>query len=205
MGSTFAATGLVLAVLAATGSCRSHHRLTIPVPPQLVPFNSSAGMALLLEPQTAQASFFSLVQELATQETQSYCGVASAATMLNALPNVPAPVDPVFSPHPYFTQDSFFSDCVNKVVPSSTVKLVGMTLDQWHAAVHCWGPTVATTHASDSSVDAFRTAASTALAKGRVSFLEEPRVLRPRLGYSHAPFRPPRPPPFSTMDVCGVA
>jgi len=109
-------------------------------------------------------AFWQLMQHLATQTTQSFCGVATACSAMNAL-RINAPVDPIYSPYAYFVQSSFFSDCVEKVVKRDTVLTMGMTLQQFAGAATCWQATAAATHAEDSTVSGFTAAASAAIGK----------------------------------------
>lgn len=47
--------------------------------------------------------YWQLIPRFTNQENQTYCGVASAVTVLNAMP-IKKPVDPIYAPHAYFTQ-----------------------------------------------------------------------------------------------------
>ena len=73
---------------------------------QPIPFDSPAGKDILLYPGTDLTSFFKLMEYFVSQESQSYCGIASATIVLNALGDkVTRPVDPLYFPHPLFTQN----------------------------------------------------------------------------------------------------
>jgi len=75
------------------------------------------------------ADYWELVPTFAVQNTQSYCSVASAITVLNAMP-IKKPVDPTFAPYAYFTQTNFFTPEVTKVISAETVLAMGMTREE---------------------------------------------------------------------------
>ncbi|HUJ28050.1 MAG TPA: phytochelatin synthase family protein, partial [Myxococcales bacterium] len=55
------------------------------LPPQLIALDSDEGRKLLVE-SAASRDFYSLVGTFQQQESQPLCGVASSATVLNAMP-----------------------------------------------------------------------------------------------------------------------
>ncbi|GKY97109.1 hypothetical protein MPSEU_000669300 [Mayamaea pseudoterrestris] len=60
--------------------------------------------------------FFAYQRGWDVQENQGFCGVASAVAVLNSLAsnNIQLPLDPIYSPHPYATQQSILNNsCVN--------------------------------------------------------------------------------------------
>jgi len=75
------------------------------------------------------ADYWQLIPTFAVQNTQSYCSVASAITVLNAMP-IKKPVDPTFAPYAYFTQTNFFTPEVTKVISAETVLAIGMTREE---------------------------------------------------------------------------
>jgi hypothetical protein len=77
----------------------------------------------------ADADYWQLIPTFAVQVTQSYCSVASAITVLNAMP-IKKPVDPTFAPYAYFTQTNFFTPEVTKVISAETVLAMGMTREE---------------------------------------------------------------------------
>ena len=77
----------------------------------------------------ADADYWQLAPSFTTQITQSYCSVASAVTVLNAMP-IRKPVDPTYAPYAYFTQENFFTPEVAKVIGPQTVLAIGMTREQ---------------------------------------------------------------------------
>lgn len=86
----------------------------------------------------ADADYWRLIPNFATQETQSYCGVASAITVLNSLP-IDKPVDPAYKPYAYFTQRNFFSPEVSRIVSAQTVLAQGMTREEMAQALSSYG------------------------------------------------------------------
>jgi hypothetical protein len=120
----FAAMGCCMAfqVCAATDSA-----------PAVVYWDSVAGEALHAR-ITDDADYWQLVPHFAVQSTQTYCAVASAVTVLNALP-VSKPVDPVYAPYAYFTQNNFFTPEVSKIVSAQTVLGQGMTRQEMAKAL----------------------------------------------------------------------
>ena len=62
---------------------------TLPLPANLIGLDSPAGQKLLFEAES-RAAYFPLSLQFVTQQSQSFCGVASLVMVLNAL-KVPAP------------------------------------------------------------------------------------------------------------------
>jgi Phytochelatin synthase len=94
----------------------------------LIYWDSAEGVALRSHiPQ--DADYWQLSSTFAMQNTQTFCSVASAITVLNALP-IKKPVDPLYKPYAYFTQSNFFSPEVRKFANPETVLAEGMTREQ---------------------------------------------------------------------------
>ena len=96
--------------------------------PALVYWNSDAGKVLRAR-IPPDADYWQLSPWFAEQINQTYCSVASAITVLNAMP-IKKPVDPVYAPFAYFTQRNFFTPAVVKVISPQTVLSQGMTRDE---------------------------------------------------------------------------
>lgn len=65
------------------------------------------------------SDFFLYQQGWDAQINQGYCGVASAAALMNSVrgSGIELPIDPIYAPHPYATQHSLLdNDCVNRHV-----------------------------------------------------------------------------------------
>jgi len=93
--------------------------------PDVIYWNSVEGKALRAR-ITPDADYWQLIPWFTNQINQSYCGVASAVTVLNAMP-IKKPVDPIYAPHAFFTQSNFFTPEVVKVIGPDTVRNMGMT------------------------------------------------------------------------------
>jgi hypothetical protein len=86
------------------------------LPADAIPLDSEEGQKLLLESE-AREDFFHLIPHFSDQRSQSTCGAASAAMVMNSL-GLAAPEVKEWSPYRRFTQDNVFVD------------LTPMTLDQ---------------------------------------------------------------------------
>jgi hypothetical protein len=96
--------------------------------PAVIYWDSAEGKALRAR-IPADADYWQLAPNFTTQITQSYCSVASAVTVLNAMP-IQKPVDPAYAPYGYFTQSNFFTPEVVKIISPKTVLAMGMTREQ---------------------------------------------------------------------------
>src|SRR3990172_7796617 len=96
--------------------------------PAVIYWDSATGKTLRAR-IPADADYWQLAPTFAVQMTQSYCAVASAITVLNAMP-ISKPVDPAYAPYAYFTQNNFFTPEVIKVISPKTVLAIGMTREQ---------------------------------------------------------------------------
>lgn len=101
---------------------------TLPLPQNLINFNSAEGEKLLLESRALQ-DYFPLSMQFVTQKNPAYCGVASSVMVLNALA-IPAPQAPEYGNYRLFTQDNFFNAQTQKVIAAEVVARKGMTLEQ---------------------------------------------------------------------------
>ncbi len=136
----------------------------LPLPSNVIDFTSSAGQQLLKN--SANETTINLLQNYTTQESVTYCNVASATMILNAL-NVPPPDDLQHKPFKYFTQDNFFTDNVAKIVKKEDVAKSGMTLDQLAAAMNTHGVHAKAYHANQLSLDNTRSLIKEALADNK--------------------------------------
>jgi hypothetical protein len=105
--------------------------------PDVVYWNSPVGKILRTH-IPADADYWQLAPVFVAQQTQSYCSVASAVTVLNALP-IKRPTDPVYSPYAYFTQRDFFTPAVSRIIDAKTVLKQGMTREQMTATLRAQG------------------------------------------------------------------
>lgn len=134
---------------------------TLPLPPSLVGAASDQGEALLIGAEAREA-YFPLADHFVTQQNQAFCGVASMTMVLNAS-GLPAPVVPEYDPYKTFTQDNVLNAQTEAVLPVSTIKKMGITLDQLGGMLATYPLDVSVRHASDTTVDIFRKEASEAL------------------------------------------
>src|ERR1017187_2945002 len=103
----------------------------------VVYWNSEAGKTLRAR-IPADADYWQLSPTFAVQNTQSYCSIASAITVLNAMP-IKKPVDPAYTPYAYFTQSNYFTPEVIKIISPQTVLQMGMTREQMAKALTAQG------------------------------------------------------------------
>ena len=127
---------------------------TLPLPEGLVSLNSQEGEQLLLHSEARQ-SYWNLSVQFLTQKTQAFCGIASIVMVLNAL-GIPAPTTPEYKPYTVFTQENFFNDQTEKVLPQSVLAEMGMTLDQIGELLQSYGVRAQVHHAADSGLAEFR-------------------------------------------------
>jgi hypothetical protein len=125
-----------------------------PLPPQLVALESDEGRRLLTE-SSANRDFFALVGTFQQQEAQSVCGLATSATVLNAMPLRA----PEVGPWRAFTQDNLFDAQARAAISRG-----GATLDQLAGLLRSAGVEARGVHASESTLEAFRAEAARNLA-----------------------------------------
>lgn len=127
---------------------------TLPLPPNLINFNSAEGEKLLLDSQSRQ-DYFPLTIQFVTQKNQAYCGVASSVMVLNAL-GITAPEAPEFGQFHIFTQDNFFNSQAKTILTPEVVARQGMTLDQLGQLLETYPVKAQVYHAGDLTLDEFR-------------------------------------------------
>jgi hypothetical protein len=105
---------------------------TLPLPGEMIPFNSSKGVELLLKSSSESESgpFYRAFQHLTTQDRTTVCSIATSVTILNALAGDIAPVDPLYDPYAYWTQSNFINDCTNGIKSYNDIVLEGVTLQE---------------------------------------------------------------------------
>lgn len=130
----------------------------LPLPPDLIRLDSDAGERLLLE-SDARRAYLPLSIHFVTQKTQSYCGIASMAMVLNALGG-PAPDTPEYAPYRIYTQDNVLNATTERILSQAVLLQRGTTLDQLGAILASHGAEVTVRHASDVALEAFRSQAA---------------------------------------------
>ena len=154
---------LILSLLIAFGAASGLARAdTLPVPANLVALDSSAGESLFFSAKETRA-YFPLSMHFVSQANPAFCGPASISMVLNAL-GVPRPPSPMTIGLGLFDQDNVFTAKTDLVKTKADVEKGGMTLDQLGGILAAHDLKVEVHHAADSSVDAFRQAATAELA-----------------------------------------
>lgn len=136
---------------------------SLPLPENLIASASPQGEALLISAEAREA-YFTLSSNYLTQKTQSFCGVASMVMVFNAL-QLPAPEVPEYAPYRTWTQDNIFNLRTEAILPQETILKQGITLDQIGQLLAVQPVEVTVRHASDSSLDTFRSEAAGYLAQ----------------------------------------
>jgi len=111
---------------------------------------------------TPEADYWQLVPNFAVQQTQSYCSVASAITVLNSMP-IQKPVDPTYAPYAYFTQANFFTPDVVEIISPQTVLAMGMTREEMAATLSRQGVDARSIAGDTFTDDSLRTLLESAL------------------------------------------
>jgi hypothetical protein len=128
---------------------------TLPLPPNLINFNSDEGKKLLIESKSRE-DFFPLSTQFITQVNQAYCGVASIVMALNSL-GIEAPEAPQYKPYRVFTQENFFNNkATQQVISAEIVSRQGMTLEEMGKLISSYGAKAKVYHASNTNIDEFR-------------------------------------------------
>ncbi len=152
--------------------------------PAIIYWDSAEGIALRSH-IPVDADYWSLVSNFAVQNTQTFCAVASAITVLNSLP-IQKPVDPIYAPYPYFTQNNFFSPAVTKVINPKTVLSSGMTREQLAETFIQHGAKVESIAGDSVDNDSLRTLLQNALGDdGRFVLINYARAVFGQVGGGH--------------------
>ena len=129
--------------------------------PDVAYWDSEAGKALRAR-ISADADYWQLAPNFTVQQTQSYCGIASAVTVLNSMP-IGKPVEPVYAPYAYFTQKNFFTPKVEKIISARIVMSQGITREEMTDALAQLGVKTRTIAGDTLTDDSLRTLLQTAL------------------------------------------
>lgn len=124
-----------------------------PLPSDLIDFNSPNGYVMFH--RSTDRNALKLLSQFTTQKTNSFCGVASAVMILNAVPK-PSPLDQQHSPYHYFNQDNFFSDQVTRIKSPEEVQKYGLSLPELAKIIQCHGLKTTVHYASDLNLTLFR-------------------------------------------------
>ncbi len=133
----------------------------LPVPSNLIAFNSVEGRQLLNSAKHKQA-FFALSPYFVTEKGLAYCGPASAVMALNAL-KVDRPLTPQHAPFRIFTQQNLFNEKAIAVISPAYVYHQGATLAQVAGLLQANKAKVKTVYGSHVSLSRFKKDAITAV------------------------------------------
>ncbi len=146
MKQTLAGLGLLCTLLIAAVSAAQNS--------DLIYWNTPAA-APLQQRISPNADFWQLIPQLTTQKTQTYCGIASAVTVLNAMA-VGESGDPVYFPYIHITQDSFFTPGVLRYVTPLSVSMRGISMQELGSAMENHGVLVQSIRGDSIGVDQLR-------------------------------------------------
>jgi Phytochelatin synthase len=146
---------LKLFILGASLAAGNLAAQTLPLPSNLIAFNSPEGEQLLLESQSKE-DFWHLSIQFVTQINQAYCGVATIVMVLNGL-GIPAPEAPQYKPYRVFTQENFFNnEATQQVIRPEVVSRQGMTLEQLGQLFASYAVKVEVYPAAETTLQEFR-------------------------------------------------
>ena len=134
----------------------------LPVPNNLVAFNSTEGKRLLAK--NINENYLNLSMQFLTQKNQAYCGIASMTMILNAL-RIKGPQDPVYTPYNPITQDNFFTPSIKSIITQKTVSSVGLTLDQAASILASYSIKVYAIHSNQINLSSMRSLLKYSLSK----------------------------------------
>jgi hypothetical protein len=124
----------------------------------VIELNSEQGRTYLQNNRYA-ADYWLLTQHYAAQANLTYCGVATAAMVLNSLPVVKEPIESPYGSYQYYTQQNVFTEKVQGIIRPDQVASDGITLDQLAKVLGAFPTTVDVRHAENSTLDEFRSEA----------------------------------------------
>jgi len=116
--------------------------------------NTERGKRLLAE-VLDESVFIDLATHFTPQQNLTFCGVASASTILNAL-GLPRPESGPHKPFVYFTQDNFFLPSRQDGPHEQVVRKEGMPLLKFARGLEGHGANVEMQYASEVSINRFR-------------------------------------------------
>jgi hypothetical protein len=143
-----------IAALGAAALPDSAFAERLPVPPNLIALNSEQGHQLLVS-ANASSAYFPLSEQFTAQINRTFCGVASAVMVLNAL-QMQAPRSAELEAFSSFDQQNVFNDKTETAVPRRAVEQRGMSLDELGAFIAAHGLKTEVHHAADVDIHAFR-------------------------------------------------
>lgn len=119
-----------------------------------IPFLPGVGVHYFLN-SDYRGNYWLLSRFFETQINNTFCGVASSVMVLNAL-EIDRTHQAQFGKYNLFTQQTFFTDAVDAVIPKDLVKKQGMTLDELSRALETYDVTAIPYFAEATSISTFR-------------------------------------------------
>lgn len=98
-------------------------------PSDLTYLNNPSAFQLLMDPSTSNYHYFLYESGLDAQINQSYCAVATSVALLNSLRyhhDFDMPMDRIYAPYPYATQNDVFNECTEESVIRATKEYNGV-------------------------------------------------------------------------------
>ena len=149
---------IILLCLSACGGVIQHDT-------KLIPLTSAAGAAILNDSHPSNY-FWKLNEQFVTQQTPTYCSVASSVMVLNAL-SVAPPDATEYPSDRLLTQGNFFNEAVEQALPKDTLQARGATLEALGRALATFPVQVHVVHANHAMTAAqFRAMASKIVQSG---------------------------------------
>lgn len=141
-----------------------HALPTLPVPSNLIAFDSATGIKLFRQSQH-KVAFWKLMPYFTTEKGLAFCGIASAVMVLNAL-NIEPSLTPEHAPYRIFNQDNFFNAKTLKITTPAIVNYHGASLAETTEALNTFAIKATSTYGSKISQRAFRQQAIIAVSSG---------------------------------------
>lgn len=120
----------------------------------LVPYDSSTSKSFFCQNQYTD-DFFLLSQFFVTQKTLTFCSIASAVMVLNAL-DIPKPFSQTYHPFHIFTQRNVLTPEVRKVIDIKSLHKSGLTLNEFSKLVRVFPVKIQIFHAKELTFHRFQ-------------------------------------------------
>jgi hypothetical protein len=150
---------VLLLLLCYFSGCSLAYRSLLEVPAEAIALNTTEGVNILTSSRTVAKPYWKTVAlHFVTQLSQAYCAIASSVIVLNGLElsRGSAPVDPLYSPYPYWTQDNILNNCTNDVVTPFFISTHGVTMDQLAGILACHNVSAQVVYSNETTLEQFR-------------------------------------------------
>lgn len=150
----------------------------------LINFDSQPG--LLLFKKNSNVNTLKLLEHFTTQKTVTYCGIASAVMLLNAI-GVTPPMDLQHSPPDayYFNQDNIFNDAVKKIITPEEVAKKGISLSQLNQVIQSYGLKTKLVFSNEINLNRFRVLLKDAITDKKLVIVNFSRTHLHQKGVGH--------------------